>query len=185
MAQHLPGGDMIALNLPPARTVRRAPHGGPPYGVVVLRHDERILRRRRLLTLQGEGLLVDLPTTASLDQGDAFELKDGRLIEVIAAEEHLQEIRGHDLARLAWHLGNRHTPCQIEKDRLLVQRDHVLADMLLRLGAEILEVSEPFNPEGGAYGKGHTMGHAHNLEEAGYHGLGHLPLHGFERGHGS
>ena len=150
-----------APDLPPARSLRRAPLGAVPHGVVVLRHDERLLRRRRLATVDGEGFLVDLPATSGLEQGDAFELEDGRLIGVVAAEEPLLEVRGPDLPRLAWHLGNRHAPCQIEPGRLLIQRDHVLRDMLERLGAEIREVSEPFAPEGGAYGHGRTMGHDH------------------------
>jgi urease accessory protein len=66
------------------------------------------------------------------------------------------------LPRLAWHLGNRHTPTAIEPDRILVRRDHVLADMLRRLGAEVRDVSAPFDPEGGAYATGHpTRGHGH------------------------
>jgi urease accessory protein len=63
--------------------------------------------------------------------------------------------------RLAWHIGNRHTPCQIEAHRLVIRADHVLADMLRGLGAEVTEATEAFTPEGGAYGLGRTMGHAH------------------------
>lgn len=166
-----------APDLPPARALRRAPLGVLPYDVVVLRNDERLLRRRRLVTAHDEGFLVDLPTASGLDQGDAFELEDGRLIEVIAAEEPLLEVRGPDLPRLAWHLGNRHAPCQIEADRLLIQRDHVLQDMLRRLGAEVREASEPFLPEGGAYGHGRTMGHDHFSADLGQLSS-HVPGHG-------
>jgi urease accessory protein len=66
------------------------------------------------------------------------------------------------LHRIAWHIGNRHTPCQIEADRLLIQRDHVIADMLRLIGAQVREVVEPFTPEGGAYGHGRTHGHDHS-----------------------
>ncbi|EYD72929.1 Urease accessory protein UreE [Rubellimicrobium mesophilum DSM 19309] len=166
-----------APDLPPARALRRAPLGVLPYDIVVLRHDERLLRRRRLVTAHDEGFLVDLPATSGLDQGDALELEDGRLIEVIAAEEPLLEVRGPDLPRLAWHLGNRHAPCRIEADRLLIQRDHVLRDMLGRLGAEVREVSEPFVPEGGAYGHGRTMGHDHYSGDLGQLSS-HVPGHG-------
>jgi urease accessory protein len=69
-------------------------------------------------------------------------------------------IRG-DLVRLAWHIGNRHTPCQIGADHLVIRADHVLADMLRGLGATVTETLAPFTPEGGAYGLGRTMGHAH------------------------
>ena len=68
-------------------------------------------------------------------------------IAVTAAPEPLLEVRGPDWHRLAWHIGNRHTPCQIERDRLLIQPDHVIADMLTRLGARVDEVAEPFTPE--------------------------------------
>lgn len=129
-------------------------------GRVVLGHDERFLRRKRLVMASGEGFMVDLAETTNLLAGDAFELSDGRLIEIVAAEEAVLVIRG-DIVRLAWHVGNRHTPCQIEPDRLVIRADHVLADMLRGLGAEVTEGREPFTPEGGAYGLGRTMGHAH------------------------
>ena len=96
-----------------------------------------------------------------MNAGDAFVLEDGRRIGVRAAVEPLLEVTGPDLVRLAWHVGNRHTPCQIEAERLLIQRDHVLRDMLEKLGATLREVDEPFTPEGGAYGHGRTHGHAH------------------------
>lgn len=70
-------------------------------------------------------------------------------------------ISGSDLARYAWHIGNRHTPCQIEAARLVIRADHVLEHMLLGLGARVTRVSEPFIPEKGAYGMGRTMGHDH------------------------
>lgn len=132
-----------------------------PSSNVTLTYDERFLRRKVLNTDQGESFLVDLPHTTSLNHGDAFELTDGRLIEVIAANEDLLEITGANLTRLAWHIGNRHTPCQIEPTRLLIQHDHVIHDMLLQIGATLREVSEPFTPEGGAYGYGRTHSHAH------------------------
>ena len=150
---------MSAEDLPPARHHRRPPFGRAPYDTVTLAHDERTLRRRRLVTARGEGVLVDLARAVRLDHGDALELEDGRLLEVIAAEEPLFEVRG-DLVRLAWHIGNRHLSCRIEGERLLVARDRVVRDMLLRLGASLREVSEPFVPEGGAY-EGHS--HAEGL----------------------
>lgn len=161
--------------LPPARAVRRAPLDRIGCDRVPLAHHERLLRRRRLVTIHGEGFLVDLPRTTSVAHGDAFELADGRLIGVVAAEEPLIEVRGEGLARIAWHVGNRHAPCQIEPRRLLVLRDRVMQDMLLRLGATVTEVSEPFRPEGGAYGEGHAMGHSHP-GDADLSGLGHGTL---------
>ena len=129
--------------------------------VCVLSYDDRFLRRRRIRTAEGKSLLVDLAQTTSVDHGDAFELTDGRLVEVVAADQDLLEITG-DLTRLAWHIGNRHMPCQIEPGRLLIQRDKVIRDMLERLGARLRDVVEPFTPEGGAYGHGRTHGHDHS-----------------------
>ena len=161
-------------DLPPARSVRRAPVEGPVHGTVVLDYDGRMLRRKRLVTAAGEGLPVDLPEVSSLNHGDALELADGRLIAVAAAPEPLIEVRG-DLPRLAWHIGNRHTPCRIEADRLLIRRDHVLKAMLVQLGARVAEVEAPFSPEGGAYGHGRTMGHDHGH---GPHDHAHVHHHG-------
>jgi urease accessory protein len=129
-------------------------------GRVTLGYDERFLRRKRLEMAGGEGFMVDLAETTNLHAGDAFELSDGRLIEVVAAEEDVLVITG-DLPRLAWHIGNRHTPCEIRADRLIIRADHVLAAMLAGLGAGVLPARMPFTPEGGAYGMGRTMGHAH------------------------
>ena len=140
--------------------LHRAGHWSGAQATVTLTYDDRFLRRKVLTTAQGERFLVDLPQTTSVNHGDAFELIDGRLVEVIAAPEPLLEIRG-DLTRLAWHIGNRHMPCQIEPARLLIQRDHVIRDMLERLGATLRDVTEPFTPEGGAYGHGRTHSHAH------------------------
>ena len=133
------------------------------YDLVVLTYDERLIRRKRLTTVHDESFLVDLPAVTNLDDFWGFELDDGRCIQVIAAEEPLLQIMGN-LPRLCWHIGNRHTPCQVEPDRLLIRRDHVLENMLRHLGAEITLVTEPFTPEGGAYGTGRTMGHAHGPE---------------------
>lgn len=129
---------------------------------VALDYNARFLRRKVLRTRAGADVLVDLPRTTSLDQGDALRTSRGVLIAVVAAKEPLLEVTGHDLARIAWHIGNRHTPCQIEKERLLIQRDHVIADMLQKIGATVTEVEAPFTPEGGAYGHGRTHGHDHS-----------------------
>lgn len=155
-------------DLPPARIL--LPHAAATcYDVVVLGYDERLLRRKRLTTVHGEGFLVDLPAVTNLDDFWGFQLDDGRCIQVLPAEEALVEITGPDMARLAWHIGNRHTPCQVEADRLLIRRDHVLEAMLAQLGAQLGFVSEPFTPEGGAYGTGRTMGHDHGGHDHGGH----------------
>lgn len=145
------------MQLPTTRKVTHSHHGDDH---VTLDYDARFLRRKVLTSNGGIQFLVDLEQTASLNRGDAFQLEDGRLIEIVPASEALMEVTG-DLTRLAWHIGNRHTPCQIEDDRLLIQHDHVLRDMLKQLGATLRDVVEPFTPEGGAYGHGRTHGHAH------------------------
>nr|WP_149141595.1 urease accessory protein UreE [Gemmobacter caeruleus] len=147
---------------------------------VVLGYDARFLRRKRLVAEDGTAFLVDLPETVSLEQGDAFALSDGRLIVVIAAVEPVVQVRG-DLPRLAWHIGNRHTPCQIEEDHLVIRRDHVLERMLTGLGASLTIAEAAFRPEGGAYGHGRTMGHDHGSHDHGFahhHGDGVLHSHG-------
>ncbi|MEM9145671.1 MAG: urease accessory protein UreE [Pseudomonadota bacterium] len=132
-----------------------------------LPYAERYRRRGRLTTVSGEDILLDLPEATELAHGVALVLEDGRRVAVEAAAEPLAEVRaevraaGASLARLAWHVGNRHTPCQIEPDRLLIQRDHVLEAMLAGLGATLRYIEAPFSPEGGAYGHGRTHGHSH------------------------
>ncbi|MEO0938035.1 MAG: urease accessory protein UreE [Pseudomonadota bacterium] len=137
-------------------------HGhGAAIGAVSLTYEDRFLRRK-VLPLDGGGqVLVDLPQTTSLDHGGVLVTPEGA-VQVIAAPEPLLEVTGDRLHRIAWHIGNRHTPCQIEATRLLIQRDHVMADMLAKIGAQTREVVEPFTPEGGAYGHGRTHGHDHS-----------------------
>ena len=144
-----------------SQKIRRAGDWSGGFELCVLTYEKRFLRRKIIQTAHDEDLLVDLEKTTSLNHGDAFELTDGRLIAVFAADEELLEITGKDLTRIAWHVGNRHTPCQIEMGRLLIQRDHVIRDMLVQVGATVREVVEPFSPEGGAYGHGLTHSHAH------------------------
>ena len=149
------------MQLSPSRHIKRHGHWSGACDTVTLSYDERFLRRKVLNTDGGDRFLVDLEHTTSLNHGDAFELDDGRLIEVIAAAEPLLEITAPDLTRVAWHIGNRHTPCQIEAHRLVIQRDRVIRDMLRKIGAETREIIEAFTPEGGAYGHGRTHSHAH------------------------
>lgn len=147
--------DLVAQTICKSGTWRTA------WDICVLTYDARFLRRKVLTTATDQSFLVDLDRTVSVDHGDAFQLHDGRLVEVHAANEALLDVRGPDLTRFAWHIGNRHTPCQIEGARLVIQRDPVIHKMLELLGAQISEIDEPFRPEGGAYGHGRTHGHSH------------------------
>ena len=129
---------------------------------IALTWEQRYRRRAMLETTCGLTFLLDLGEATELASGAGLRLEDGRIVLVRPAVEELAEIRGPALTRLAWHIGNRHTPCQVAEDRLLIQRDHVLEDMLRGLGAAITHVEEPFQPEGGAYGHGRTHGHSHS-----------------------
>lgn len=131
---------------------------------VTLDFEARFRRRIVMTTDGGAEFLLDLPKVTDLRHGDCLKLEDGRLIKIIAAEEPLLKITGDDarhLTRLTWHIGNRHLPCQIEPDHILIQPDKVISDMIGVLGGQVEEVTQPFTPEGGAYGHGRTHSHEH------------------------
>jgi urease accessory protein len=155
----------------------------PPADTVVLDFDDRHRRRMVMTGTRGLEFLLDLESAVALRGGDALVLEDGRLVEVVAAPEPLAEIRGSDpqhLVRLAWHLGNRHLPTQITARGLRIRRDHVIEAMVKGLGARIIEIEAPFDPEGGAYAdSGHAQapagaahdhaGHDHSSHDHGGH----------------
>ena len=128
---------------------------------IELSYDERFLRRKKLTSYNGIEFLVDLKNTISLKKDDMFKLDSGLLINVRYKIEELLEIKGNNLMHLIWHIGNRHIPCQIEEDRILIQNDKVIEEMILRLNGQTKVVLEAFDPEGGAYGIGRTHGHRH------------------------
>ncbi len=163
-----------------AQVLHRKGDWSGPADMCLLDYTERFLRRKKLTTKDGLSFLVDLPQTMSLDHGDALELDDGRYVEIAAAEEALLRITGPDMVRLAWHVGNRHTPCQISSDHLLIQDDPVIGHMLEHLGARVQKVHAPFTPEGGAYGHGRTHSHEH---VATAHDHGHSHSHGHSNSH--
>jgi urease accessory protein len=152
-----------------------------PADTVVLDFDDRHRRRMAMTGTRGLAFLLDLENAIALRGGDALVLDDNRLIEVVAAPEPLAEIRGADpqhLARLAWHLGNRHLPTQIMGKGLRIRRDHVIEAMVRGLGARVIEIEAPFDPEGGAYaGGGHAQApegdaHRHAAHEHSSHDHG-------------
>lgn len=128
---------------------------------IELSYDERFLRRKKLTSYNGIEFLVDLKNTISLKKDDMFKLDSGLLINVRYKIEELLEIKGNNLMHLIWHIGNRHIPCQIEENRILIQNDKVIEEMILRLHGQTKVVLEAFDPEGGAYGIGRTHGHRH------------------------
>jgi urease accessory protein len=132
---------------------------------VVLDFDERHRRRITLTSERGISFLLDLPHATVLHDGDGLVLDNGSIVRVVGRPEPLVEIAAasaHDLARLAWHLGNRHTDVQVAGDKLRIRRDHVLEDMLRKLGAELSPIDAPFDPERGAYEHGHAHSHDHD-----------------------
>lgn len=151
---------------------------------VVLDFDDRHRRRMAMTGTRGLEFLLDLESAMALRGGDALVLEDGRLIEVVAAPEPLIEIRGSDpahLVRVAWHLGNRHLPTQIVGRGLRIRRDHVIEAMVQGLGARIVEIEAPFDPEGGAYAAAEP-GHDHGHHDCAHHDhAGHV--HGAHCGH--
>ncbi len=156
----MPGGRRgcsLSAALPVAAAVERGAGAGE---TVTLDYAGRFLRRKRLETDAGRAFLVDLPKATSLEEGDCLALDDGTRIAVRAAAEPLLAATG-DLTRAAWHIGNRHAPCRIEPERLLIQADPIMAEMLDRLGLDVVPIRAPFSPERGAYGHGRTHGHAH------------------------
>ena len=122
---------------------------------------------------RGRTLNVFLPRGTVLRGGDVLVAEDGSLIRVAAAAQPVMVVThcpGHgtpfDLMRAAYHLGNRHVPLELQPDRLLLEPDHVLADMLRRQHLSVIETVGAFEPEAGAYGGGggHAHGHAHAHE---------------------
>jgi urease accessory protein len=137
---------------------------GKPADVVRLDYDHRTRRRIALTAAGGLSFLLDLAKAPVLGAGDGIKLEDGRIVAVEAAPERLLEIACRDeraLARIAWHLGNRHLATELGDRTIYIREDHVIADMVIGLGAAVRAVERPFNPEGGAYGHGAVHGHSH------------------------
>jgi len=139
-------------------------------GTVTLSFEDRFRRRVRLLDDEAEPFLLDLPNATRFEDGDGLALESGGVILVRAAMEDVLEVIGNDTqhtARLAWHIGNRHTPVEVlPNGHLRIQYDHVLEHMLEGLGAASERLKSPFAPESGAYDPksqgDEPHGHAHS-----------------------
>jgi urease accessory protein len=153
-----------------ARAVRVSPAGtwhGTAADTVVLDYDQRHRRRLAMKGANGTEFLLDLAQAIALRDGDALVLDDQRIVTVKAAPEPLTEITAHspsELLRVAWHLGNRHLPAQLDGTRIRIRRDHVIEQMVAGLHAHIRHIEAPFDPEGGAYAAGH-----HHHHDDGHH----------------
>ncbi len=162
---------------------------------VTLDHEGRNRRRIALKGDAGLDFLLDLDKATPLADGDAVKLEDGRLVQVKAAPQKLLEIRAENplrLMKVAWHIGNRHTPAEITADAVYIEDDHVLAEMIRGQGCAATLVERPFQPERGAYdhecdhpshahGHGHSHGHSHGHGHA--HGHDHSHDHGHDHDH--
>jgi urease accessory protein len=165
-----------------ATTVVRRPAVKPERVAdnVTLDHEGR---NRRRIALKGEGgldFLLDLDKATALNDGDAVRLEDGRLVQVKAAPQRLLEVRAENplrLLRIAWHIGNRHTPAEITADAIYIEDDHVLAEMVRGQGGTATPATRPFQPERGAYE--HDCGHDHHGHGSHDHAHNH---HGHDHG---
>ena len=161
---------------------------GAPADTVVLDFDARYRRRVAMTGVGGLEFLLDLAEATMLRGGDGLRLEDGRVVEVVAEPEPLAEIRAADplaLTRVAWHFGNRHLPTEILAKALRIRRDPVIEAMADGLGARVIALEAPFNPEGGAYAQAeggapdaHHHGHDH-----GQHDHDHGPVHDHDHHH--
>lgn len=136
--------------------------------VIELRFDQRERSRLRAAMASGEEIGIDLPVGTMLAHGSRLALADGRVVAVEAALETVLQVTADapgELARIAYHVGNRHVPIEVGEDWLRILPDHVLRAMIEGLGGQVRETRERFHPEAGAYGHGHVHGHhAHDHE---------------------
>jgi urease accessory protein len=153
---------------------------------VMLAPDQRRLQSAHLTGVNGTLIGLMLPEPVMLRMGDAFELDDGSFVDIVIEPEPLTEVRGNDLthlARLAWHLGDRHVPVQVLTNRLRLRRDDALEAMLAALGARLTPIEAPFDPEGGAYATHAAPGHGHHHHDGCGHDHHHDHAHGHDHGH--
>jgi urease accessory protein len=133
-------------------------------GRLVLPFERRTKTRQRVTLDSGEEMAVMLPRGQVLRGGDLVATNDGRILEVVASPEavlHVTCATPRDLARAAYHLGNRHVAVEVGDGYLRLAADHVLKEMLQGLGATVTEMTAAFEPEAGAYGGGHSHTHDH------------------------
>ena len=128
-----------------------ASHTPAPAGRLRLAFEHRQRSRQRARLDSGEEIGMVMPRGEILRSGDRVLASDGRVFEVVSAPEKLLHIEASSLARIAWHLGNRHVPVQVGAGFLRIAEDHVLEKMLRALGATVTPVEAPFEPESGAY----------------------------------
>lgn len=146
---------------------------------LVLPFDRRQKSRSRVKLESGAEAALLLERGAILRGGDRLLADNGVVILVVAADEPVMRVTAscpRELARAAYHLGNRHVPLQIGDGWLRLEQDHVLKEMLLGLSMTVIDESAPFEPEAGAYGGGYR--HHHDDETAAIRPPANLHRHG-------
>ena len=138
-------------------------------GTLKLPFDARQKSRLKTRLASGEEVGLMLARGSVMRGGDVVKTTDGRQVEIVAAKERLLHIDSDYVARVAYHLGNRHVPVQVGGGFLRLAADHVLGAMLENLGAKISAIEAPFEPEAGAYAGGHhqhdEMGHGGKIHD--------------------
>jgi urease accessory protein len=155
----------------------------PVVDTLILPYAQRSAQKGFLFGVKGTCVELDFAEAVRLRTDDALLLDDGKLVEVVAEPESLIEARAADLpglARLAWHLGDRHVPVQVLERKLRLKRDPAIETLLQSLGAKIVAIEAPFEPEGGAYAAA-VGGHEHHDH---HHGHDHHHDHGHSHDHG-
>ena len=168
--------------------IARAAYKVEVKGRLELPFDSRQKSRLRAKLASGEEVALMLPRGEILRGGDLVTASDGRVIEIVAQPEKLLHVETKELAKAAYHLGNRHVPVQVGETFLRIAEDHVLEEMLRKLGAKVTHVEAPFEPEAGAYAGGHQhqhdeMGHGGKIHEFGEHDHDHGHDHDHHHGH--
>jgi urease accessory protein len=157
-------------------------HDRPVVDTVILDYAQRSAQKAVVTGVKGGTIEIDLHQPVRLRTDDLLLLDDGNLVEVVAAPELLIEARAADiaaLARLAWHLGDRHVPLQVLPNRIRARRDGAIESLLASLGAKIAMIEAPFEPEGGAYAQQEVPACDHDHD----HGHGHPDEHGHPHKH--
>jgi urease accessory protein len=134
--------------------------------------ESRQKSRFRSKLASGEEVGLMLPRGEILRGGDLVTASDGRVIEIISQIEKVLNVEAktsQELARAAYHLGNRHVPVQVGESFLRIAEDRVLEEMLVKLGAKVTHIEAPFEPEAGAYAGAHhqhdEMGHGGKIHD--------------------
>jgi len=158
----------------------------PVVDTLILPYAQRSAQKGFLFGVKGTCVEFDFAESVRLRTDDALLLDDGKLVEVVAEPEALIEARAADLpglARLAWHLGDRHVPVQVLERKIRLKRDPAVETLLESLGARIVAIEAPFEPEGGAYAAAGSHDHHHDHSHDHHHGHSHDHGHHHDHDH--